>query len=188
MTLKNKKQTFIDAYLQCWNSAEAARRAGYSQKSARSIGQRLLTNVDISSEITQRLKKFHMGADEALMLLACQARASIRPFLKITPQGLISFDFSTPEALENIQLIKKIRSKRSRRVTGRGEDAEEWEDEVVELELHDGQVALQLLGKHLGLFENKPEQFPQLHIEGLDEMLDKVYGKCLKTKEKVNDG
>lgn len=34
-------------YASCGNAAEAARRAGYSEKTARQQGERLLTNVDI---------------------------------------------------------------------------------------------------------------------------------------------
>ena len=46
-TLTNKQKAFIAEYLIDFNATQAAIRAGYSEKTARSQGQRLLTNVDI---------------------------------------------------------------------------------------------------------------------------------------------
>ena len=45
--LTEKQKKFVDEYLIDLNATQAAIRAGYSEKTARSIGQRLLTNVDI---------------------------------------------------------------------------------------------------------------------------------------------
>lgn len=42
-----KQKAFCEYYAACGNAAQAARQAGYSEKTARSIGQRLLTNADI---------------------------------------------------------------------------------------------------------------------------------------------
>lgn len=42
-----KQKAFCEYYAACGNAAQAARQAGYSEKAARSIGQRLLTNADI---------------------------------------------------------------------------------------------------------------------------------------------
>ena len=50
-----KQQRFVEAYT--GNATEAAIRAGYSAKTARSIGQRLLTNVDIQKAIQGREDK-----------------------------------------------------------------------------------------------------------------------------------
>lgn len=51
--LNEKQRRFCEFYAETANAAEAARLAGYSQKNARKIGQRLLTNVDILSYIRQ---------------------------------------------------------------------------------------------------------------------------------------
>lgn len=51
-----KQQMFIDEYLVDLNATQAAIRAGYSARTARSQGQRLLTNVDIHARI-EELKK-----------------------------------------------------------------------------------------------------------------------------------
>ena len=54
MAKLNDKQTlFCKEYLVDLNSAQAAIRAGYSAKTARTIGSKLLTNVDIASYIQE---------------------------------------------------------------------------------------------------------------------------------------
>ena len=47
-----RQQRFIECY--SGNATQAAIQAGYSEKTARSAGQRLLTNVDIQSAIRSR--------------------------------------------------------------------------------------------------------------------------------------
>ena len=51
MTLTDKQRRFVDEYMSDLNATQAAIRAGYSEKTARSQGQRLLTNVDIAAAI-----------------------------------------------------------------------------------------------------------------------------------------
>lgn len=49
-----KQKKFADFYIECGNATEAAKRAGYSEKTAYSIGQRLLKNVETSAYIAKR--------------------------------------------------------------------------------------------------------------------------------------
>lgn len=42
-----RQRAFCEHYAACGNAAQAAREAGYSERTARSQGQRLLTNADI---------------------------------------------------------------------------------------------------------------------------------------------
>lgn len=45
--MNDRQRRFAEAFAACGNAAQAAREAGYSERTARSQGQRLLTNVDI---------------------------------------------------------------------------------------------------------------------------------------------
>lgn len=45
--MNDRQRRFAEAFAACGNAAQAAREAGYSEKTARSQGQRLLTDVDI---------------------------------------------------------------------------------------------------------------------------------------------
>lgn len=49
-----RREKFIEEYIAKGNAAEAARNAGYSVKTARTIGQELLTIPDVQEEIARR--------------------------------------------------------------------------------------------------------------------------------------
>ena len=70
MTLAPMKQAFVNEYLIDLNATQAAIRAGYSEHTARSQGQRLLTNVDVSSAIQEgyakRAERTQIDADFVL--------------------------------------------------------------------------------------------------------------------------
>lgn len=51
-----KQLAFMDEYMVDLNATQAAIRAGYSEKTARSQGNRLLTNVDILARIEEMKK------------------------------------------------------------------------------------------------------------------------------------
>lgn len=52
--MTQRQRAFCEAYLVSGNATEAAKRAGYSERTARSIGQRLLTFVDVRGYLGQR--------------------------------------------------------------------------------------------------------------------------------------
>lgn len=51
--LTNKQRRFCEEYVVDWNATQAAIRAGYSENTARSIGQENLTKPDISKYINE---------------------------------------------------------------------------------------------------------------------------------------
>lgn len=57
MELTPKQKAFADYYLECGNATEAAKRAGYSNSSARQIGTENLSKLSISRYIAKRQKE-----------------------------------------------------------------------------------------------------------------------------------
>lgn len=57
MALNEMQQAFADYYLETSNATEAAKKAGYSEKTAYSQGQRLLKNVEVKCYIDERLEE-----------------------------------------------------------------------------------------------------------------------------------
>ncbi len=55
--LNPKQARFVDEFLVDSNATQAAIRAGYSKKTAKQIGSRLLTNVDIARLVEARTAK-----------------------------------------------------------------------------------------------------------------------------------
>jgi PBSX family phage terminase large subunit len=125
--------------------------------SAKATASAFLTNLNVRAEIKRRMTERAMSAEEVLYRLGEMARAEIHPFIRIDDDGFIYFNFSDPNAQEYLYLIKKIKTKRERRIDGRGENSETWEGEWVEVELHDSQRALELLGKYHKMFGDKEQ-------------------------------
>lgn len=59
MALNQRQLTFCEEYIKTNNATKAAIAAGYSERTARSQGQRLLTFVDISAYIKDRLDEIN---------------------------------------------------------------------------------------------------------------------------------
>ena len=57
MDLTHKQKAFADEFLKCGNATEAAKRAGYSEQSARQMGTENLSKPSISSYIQERQKQ-----------------------------------------------------------------------------------------------------------------------------------
>lgn len=59
MALTPKQQAFADYYLETGNATESAKRAGYSEQTAYSIGNENLKKPEISAYIEERLKEIN---------------------------------------------------------------------------------------------------------------------------------
>src|SRR5690606_6575603 len=79
--LTPKQQAFCDFYIETGNATEAARKAGYSEKTARFIGQENLTKPNIKSYIAERMaekeKERIASQDEVLEFLTKVMRGEV---------------------------------------------------------------------------------------------------------------
>ena len=55
--MNERQKRFVDFYIQTGNASEAARQAGYSHRTAYSIGEQLLRREDVRAAIDARLKE-----------------------------------------------------------------------------------------------------------------------------------
>ena len=55
--MTNRQALFVREYQACLNATEAAKRAGFSSKTAYSQGQRLLKNAEIQNAITEAMNE-----------------------------------------------------------------------------------------------------------------------------------
>lgn len=152
MTLSRKQQAFINEYLIDFNATQAAIRAGYSEKSAANIGWENVRKPEIAEVIQKRLQEKAMSADEVVMRLAEQGRASIEDFISFNhaPYPTFTLDLDKARRRGVLHLIKKVKYDK---------------DGNPEIELLDPQKALELLGKHHKLFTDKVDVH---HSGGLD--------------------
>lgn len=177
--LTPKQQRFVEEYLIDLNATQAAIRAGYSEKTAKSIGQENLTKPDIQKAIeeaqSKRAEQTQIDAayvlrrlveiDQMDVLDIMDDQMKIRPvneWPKVWRQYVVN--------LENLELsdgegcFKKIK----------------WPDKVKNLEL---------LGKHVsvGAFKDKIEHSGKIEISDIsDDALDKRIQE-LESKVMQND-
>ena len=82
MNLTPKQKAFADYYIECGNSTEAARKAGYSEKASRFIGSENLTKPNISAYIADRMQAQNearvASADEVLQFFSSVMRGEVK--------------------------------------------------------------------------------------------------------------
>ena len=72
-----KERKFINEYVKCLDAAKAARRAGYSVKTARQIGYENLTKPYIKDEVARLIKENTISPEEVLQQLTRMATLDI---------------------------------------------------------------------------------------------------------------
>ena len=114
-TLNQRQKKFCDEYLIDCNATQAAIRAGYSPKTAKQIGQRMLTNVDLKDYIDAQLERIHnektADAQEVIEYLTSVMRGEhTEQVLKLAGDGVqtvTDIDVSAKERLKAAELIGK---------------------------------------------------------------------------------
>ena len=141
MALSPKQQRFVQEYLVDLNATQSAIRAGYSKKTARAIGQENLTKPDIQAAIEEaqqrRAKRVELTQDMVLSELAAIALASGADFASVGPNGAVVIKPTDQVPESKLPAIASIKQNQC----------------GVEVKLHDKVRALELLGKHLGVFD-----------------------------------
>ncbi|WP_058206396.1 terminase small subunit, partial [Lactococcus lactis] len=94
------------------NATQAAINAGYSKRTARSQGQRLLTNVDIKNYIDERMEQLAseriMSAQEILERLSLIANAKIKETVVVANAEGYSEVEKPPDFKVQIQAMKEL--------------------------------------------------------------------------------
>ena len=110
--VSERRRRFIDAYIQCGVGSEAARRAGYSQRSANTVAAQLLADADIRAEINMRLDELHTKRTaktaECLEFLTSVMRGEVRD-VAVTPGGKpVSIVTRVSDRIRACELLLKI--------------------------------------------------------------------------------
>ena len=154
--ITDRMKKFVDEYLIDFNATQAAIRAGYSPDTANEQGSQLLARPDIrelvaegQKEIMERTQTFQ---DNAVAELKIVGFSDLADFLTVKDGGIVEqkpFNELTKEQTKCIKKIKQtVRSSHSADGTILHQTA------VIEIELHDKLKALELLGRHLGMFND----------------------------------
>lgn len=157
--LTEKQKRFVEEYLIDLNATQAAIRAGYSVKNPDKIGSELLGKTRVSEEISkamaERSKRTGINQDRVVMELAKIAFVNANDL--INPEDASVRKNASKDDLACIQSVKIKQS-----FSDKGDMTER------EVKLNDKIKALELLGKHLGMWRDKVE------LSGLDDEKSKL--------------
>lgn len=168
MALTDKQKRFCEEYLIDLNATQAAIRAGYSPKTAEQTASRLLRNVKVQEYIAKRQKELSRSTEvtqerviRELALIAFSNTADyahvVEKKMKAEVGGMLvdildedgkPVTYRTVEPLLTEELTEE--QKRALAVIKKGRDG-------LEVKPCDKVRALELLGKHLGIFTDKIE-------------------------------
>lgn len=164
--LTAKQRAFVFEYLKDFNATAAYQRAGYAStgKAAESASSRLLSNVKVGEAIREAQQKLAIKAEvkreevlAELMILGFSDIGQIMDFSGTEPKLRPANEISAAGR----RMIKSVKVKRY--FEGAGENAREVE--VTEFSLWDKKGALELLGKHIGLFPNKVDHSGTVEVQ-----------------------
>ena len=168
MALTPKQKRFCEEYLIDLNATQAAIRAGYSPKTAEQTASRLLRNVKVQEYIAKRQKELSRSTEitqerviKELALIAFSNNADyahvVEKKMQVEAGGALvdvldkdgkPVMYRTVEPVLTEELTEE--QKRALAVIKKGRDG-------LEVKSCDKVKALELLGKHLGIFTDKIE-------------------------------
>ena len=168
MALTDKQKRFCEEYLIDLNATQAAIRAGYSTKTAEQTASRLLRNVKVQEYIAKRQKELSRSTEitqerviKELALIAFSNNADyahvVEKKMQVEAGGALvdvldkdgkPVMYRTEEPVLTEELTEE--QKRALAVIKKGRDG-------LEVKSCDKVKALELLGKHLGIFTDKIE-------------------------------
>lgn len=146
-----RRERFCREYVIDRNATQAATRAGFSAKTARQIGSRLLANVDIGARVafleSLHVEAIGMTADDVRRELRVIGQSDIRHY-RLGPGGRLELADGAPdEAARAVQSVKiRTRTDEDGNVT-----------EEIEYRLWSKPAALKMAGETHAMFRQKLE-------------------------------
>ncbi len=189
--LTDKQRLFCIYYPKCFNATKAAKKAGYSEDTAYSIGWELLKKPEIKAEI-QRLKQNKLNRamldpDDIFQRYLDIAFACITDYVSFGQKTLIMRDKKTGEPLLDNEGNKieyqysYVDFKESNQVDGSLISEVKQGKDGISIKLHDAMKALDWLSKHMDMATEEQ----RLRLEKLRVEIDKVKGNKEATSNTV---
>lgn len=143
--LSEQRQRFVDEYLIDLNGTQAAIRAGYSAKTAQEQASRLLSNVMVQQAISERMaeRSKRTGVNQDRVVLELAKIAFVKMTDVVDSNGRIRDDATD----DDLSCIESIKYKESDNEFGGSVERE--------VKIGSKLKALELLGKHLGMWNDK---------------------------------
>lgn len=179
MKLTPKQIRFVDEWLIDFNGKQAAIRAGYSAKTAEAAAARLLRNVKVQAEISRRQrdlqKRTEVTQDRVVKELARVAFADASDYVCVETLTYENGDGTvSPIQVVSPKDTDTLSDDQRAAIASIKQGAN-----GIEVKLCDKIKALELLGRHIGMFNDKVEvratvenPFAGLSTEELRNVID----------------
>lgn len=163
MPCQDKIKAFAREYLIDLNATQAAIRAGYSARTAKQQGQRLLTRDDvqaaIQSAMAKRAQRTEITADKVLNEYAKLGFSDVTDYLEVVTERILVDRTPEGEPISEIRqmvLLKDTADIPKDKLAAIAE-IKQAKDGSISFKLHDKRGALDSIGKHLGMFIDRTE-------------------------------
>jgi len=171
--LSPMRQRFVNEYLKDLNATQAAIRAGYSEKTAYSQGQRLLKKVEVKAAvdaaIARRDKRLEVDQDKVIRELVKIGLADIKDYLSYRSEKKLVFVDDDGEPIIDYQPIIELVP--SDDVDGTlVQEVSLSQKGVFSFKLADKMKALELLGRHLGMFTDNVNLSGEVGVKVVDDI------------------
>ena len=159
--LNDKQRRFVDEYLIDLNATQAAIRAGYSAKTAYSIGEENLRKPDIAAAVAlaqaERAARTQITAARVITELAKIGFADIRKAVnwRANVTALVEDDDGTPRMAVTNEVCLIDSDKIDDETAVAISEISQTAQGGLKVKFHDKQAALVNLGRHLGIFTDK---------------------------------
>ena len=164
MTLNHRQQLFVAEYRKDLNATQAAIRAGYSQKTAAQIAEKLLRKAEIKALVKKstvaQLERADLSAARTLEEMRRLAFSNVQDLFDehgdLRPIHTLTREQSA--CIASIEVIMKNAT------TGDGKI-----DRVLKLKVWDKPKVMEMLGKHFALLTDR------VIVEGGDALIQALY-------------
>lgn len=165
-SLTAKQARFVEEYLIDLNATQAAIRAGYSEKTAHSIGAENLIKPEIQNAIAEaqakRSERTKIDADYVLKRLVAIDQMDVLDIMddKLQMRPLSEWPQVWRQFINNVESIELS-------------DGEGW---LKKIKWPDKVKNLELLGKHVavGAFKDKVEHSGTIEIQSVSDLMDEL--------------
>ena len=148
--LTDKQEMFCKEYLIDLNATQAAIRAGYSKKTAHSIGNENLIKPEIEARIAElkesRANRIEMDSDGVLKELKNWVEGDYTDLMMLTAKQI-------KELPSEVRRLITGFKRTTRRIPGTDE-----EEIQIEVKFIDKQKAMEMVARHIGFYEIDNEQ------------------------------
>ena len=153
--LTAKQRRFVDEYLVDFNVTQAAIRAGYSKRSAHVTGAETLRNPKVAAEIARRQRdlqvRTEVSQDRVVRELMRVAFADMADYAQVQPYSVVNEDgIEVVKQLVTFTKTSALTDDQRAAIANIKQGAN-----GIEVKLWDKLKALELLGRHIGMFNDK---------------------------------